>query len=199
MGVRSLIHGVGVNDADYPVVRHENVDNKRKRVWMCPYYSRWATMLKRCYSQKHHSAQPTYTDCLVCNDWLVFSEFKRWMEKQDWQDRALDKDLLIPNNRLYSPRTCVFVDVKINNFLLDSRATRGKYMIGCFLHKSSGKFRAMCRNPFTDKHEHLGLFTNELQAHLAWKTRKHELACMLAESEYVDDPRVAEALRTRYL
>ena len=72
-------------------------------------------------------------------------------------------------------------------------------MIGVSWNKSAGKYQAECSNPFICKSEYLGIFTDELEAHLTWKARKHELACMLADSEYCNDPRLAEALRTRYL
>ena len=194
-----LVYGVGINDADYNVYEYGYVNGKRVYVWRCPFYRTWKDMLKRCYSEKHHQRQPTYKDCSVCDEWLLFSNFKRWMEQQDWEGKQLDKDLLIEGNKVYSPDTCIFVDRKINTFVVDSGATRGNYMIGVSLDKRRNKFKAECSNPFTGKREHLGYFTDELEAHLAWKARKHELACQFADSEYCTDPRLAEALRTRYL
>ena len=193
------IQGVGVNDADYNVNEHDVVNGKRKIVWQCPYYVVWSSMLVRCYSDKYQSKRPTYKDCNVCDEWVVFSNFKAWMEKQDWEGKHLDKDLLKEGNKVYSPEYCIFLDCKINSFVLDRGATRGKWLLGVSLTKDCHRFRARCSNPFTGKREHLGLFINELEAHLAWKTRKHELACQLADSEYCNDPRLAEALRTRYL
>ena len=194
-----LVYGVGVNDADYNVYETENVDGKRKNIWMCPFYVTWTSMLVRCYSEKLHARLPTYKDCTVCDEWLIFSNFKTWMEKQNWEGKALDKDLLVPNNKIYSPEYCVFIDSKINNFILDTKASRGLYLLGVTWEKSRNKFKAQCSNPFTGKSENLGRFENEYQAHLAWKARKHELACQLADSEYCNDPRLAEALHTRYL
>lgn len=193
-----LVCGVGINDAGYVVKKHENVDGKLKLVWICPFYSRWKDMLKRCYSDKFHSKRPTYKGCTVCDEWLTFSNFKSWMETQRWEDCQLDKDLLIEGNKVYSPETCVFVHRTVNMFTTDHGVARGEYMIGVNWHKANSKFRSMCRNPFTGKQEHLGLFDNELDTHLAWKKRKHEMACQLAESEYCNDPRLAEVLKTRY-
>ena len=65
----------------------------------------------------------------------------------------------------------------------------------CF-HKRVKKFSATIGNPFTKKQEHLGYFTCPNEAHQAWKKRKHELACQLADIQ--TDQRVAEALRIRY-
>ena len=193
-----LVYGVGVNDADYNVYEYAVVDGKRKFIWICPFYRSWMDMLKRCYSEKFQSTYPTYKGCSVCDEWLKFSNFKAWMEQQDWKGKQLDKDLLKEGNKIYSPDYCIFVERKINMFVTDSGAARGEYMIGVHWHKRDEKFQSRCNNPFTGKQEHLGHFTNELEAHLAWKKRKHEIACQLAESELVSDPRLAEALKVRY-
>ena len=195
-----LVYGVGVNDADYSVTRWGIVNGKRKQVWECPFYRTWRNMLVRCYSEKCQLKHPTYKDCSVCDEWLTFSNFKAWMEQQDWQGKEIDKDLLKKGNNIYCPEWCIFVDAKINTFVTDSRANRGKHMIGACWHKSNGKFQANCHNPFTDDRnsEFLGYFTTELEAHLAWKRKKHEHACKLADSDIVTDPRLAEVLRTKY-
>ena len=192
-----LVEGVGINDADYSVSRYED----GKEVWRCPFYETWTSMLKRCYSEKTQLKNPTYKGCTVRDEWFIFSNFKAWMEQQDWEGKELDKDLLKEGNKIYCPEWCIFVDSKINSFVIDCGAIRGNHMIGVTLNKRVGKFMSQCRNPFTDegRSEYLGLFTTELEAHLAWKRKKHEHACALAESEYCNDPRLAEVLRTKYL
>ena len=194
-----LVYGVGVNDADYNVYEYVTVDGKSKIVWTCPFYRTWKHMLERCYSEKYQSKKPTYKGCSVCDDWLIFSNFKSWTEEQDWEGKQLDKDLLKEGNKIYSSEYCIFVDRKINSFVIDRSNDRGKYMLGVCWHKNTGKFKSSCRNPFTGTQETLGYFIDELEAHSTWKTHKHELACQLADSEYCTDPRLAEALRTRYL
>ncbi|HUH57694.1 MAG TPA: hypothetical protein VL020_04170 [Pseudomonadales bacterium] len=201
MKPRKTVFGVGVNDADYVVVKFEqlgHVDGKRKQklVWKCPYYIAWASMLERCYSDKYQERQPTYIGCTVSDDWLTFSVFKSWMEKQDFEGKQLDKDILIEGNKVYSAETCVFVTQMVNNFNTDSGATRGEWLIGVDWHKPTERFRAKCRNPFTKKTEHLGLFTCEQEAHEAWLKRKLELAHELAVMQ--TDQRVANALIDRY-
>ena len=49
------------------------------------------------------------------------------MEQQDYDGKHLDKDLLVCNNKVYSPETCVFVPREINQFLTKSNNSRGKY------------------------------------------------------------------------
>ncbi len=104
-----LVYGYGINDADYAV--QPTINGKRT---ICPFYRKWKNMLGRAYSEKCHKNQPTYIGTTVCQEWHSFMVFKRWMEKQNWKDNDLDKDILYPNNKHYSPHTCVFVTNKIN-------------------------------------------------------------------------------------
>ena len=199
--VKKLVFGVGINDADYVVQKFETigyVDGKQKRklVWICPYYRVWKNMLSRCYSIKTQDKNPTYKVCSVSEEWLTFSNFRTWMENQDWEGKQLDKDLLFEGNKVYSAEACVFVTPIINLFTIDRNNDRGEWLIGVNWHKRTGKFVAQCSNPSTKKQEHLGLFTCELEAHQSWRKRKLELAYELAAIQ--TDERVAKALIDRY-
>lgn len=198
---KKLVYGVGINDADYVVEKKETIGyvngkQKQKRVWVCPYYQTWKNALVRCYSEKFQEKNPTYKCCAVSDEWLTFSNFKAWMEMQDWEGKQLDKDLLFEGNKIYSVETCVFVTQMVNLFTIDSGAARGEWLIGVSWNKEKEKFQASCRNPFTKKTEFLGLFTTEQEAHNAWAKRKLELAHGLASIQ--TDPRVAKALIDRY-
>lgn len=190
--VKKLIYGVGVNDLSRPVWTKLN----GKRV-ICPFYSKWMGMLKRCYDPKFHLERPTYEGCEITEEWLLFSNFERWMKTQDWEGKELDKDLLKAGNKIYSPDFCVFLPRELNSFTIDRGASRGEYPLGVASVKESGRFRAYCSNPFTKRQEYLGHYDTPEEAHLAWRKRKHELACIYADQQ--TDPRVAESLRTRYL
>ena len=201
MKTKKLVHGVGVNDADYVVVKWEEIgriDGKRKKklVWVCPYYRTWTHMLQRCYSAKYQEKKPTYKGCSVSKEWHTFSVFKSWMETQEWEGLQLDKDILFEGNKIYSSKTCVFVTRMVNMFTIDSGAARGDWLIGTYWNKAVGKFRAQCKNPFIKKNEYLGSFTCEVEAHKAWAKRKLELAKELAAIQ--TDERVAKALINRY-
>lgn len=153
-------------------------------------------MLERCFSTKFQERNPSYKGCSVSEEWLRFSNFKSWMEAQDFEGMQLDKDLLIEGSKVYSAETCVFVTPTVNTFTVDRGASRGEWLIGVYWLKARQKFRADCNNPFTKKREYLGLFTCEQEAHQAWLTRKLELAYELAAIQ--TDPRVAKALIDRY-
>lgn len=200
--MKNLVFSIGVNDANYPVQKFETAGYKgagkqiKKLIWTCPFYGKWKHMLERCYSKKFHSKRPSYKGCSVFPEWHYFMTFRAWMEKQDWEDKHLDKDLLFPGNKVYSADTCVFIDPKVNGFLTESTASRGEWSIGVYLDKNSGKFKAQCRDVILGKQKHLGLFENPNEAHEVWLAFKLEQAKLLAAEQ--TDPRVAEALINRY-
>ena len=200
LGAPRLVYGVGINDADYVVQRKETIEvngvRKQKLVWVCPYYRTWKHMLMRCYSTKYQERQPTYKGCSVSEEWLRFSNFRTWMESQDFGGMQLDKDILFEGNKVYSAETCVFVTKAVNMFTIDSGAARGEWLIGVSWRKDRNKFMSQCNNPFTKKSEYLGLFDSEIEAHQAWLKRKLELAHLLSAEQ--TDTRVAKALISRY-
>lgn len=199
--MRKLIYGVGVNDADYVIqitvaAGYVNGKRKQKQVWICPFYETWKSMLMRCFSEKYKAKYPTYKDATCCEEWLLFSNFKQWMEQQDWEGKQLDKDILVPDSKVYSPETCAFVSQTTNMFVVASDAARGEWPVGVYWNKKEKKFQSQCSNPFTKKIEYLGRFNCPEEAHEAWRKRKHELAQLAAELE--TDPRVKETLKKRY-
>lgn len=207
-----LIWGIGINDANYPTSKSEQLKErsivtgkfKTKKIWVCPYYSKWQSMIRRCYSEVTHSTQPTYLRCTVCTEWLTFSSFRKWMINQEWEGSEggknlhLDKDILFEGNKVYSPETCVFVSQKINNFLTDRSNRRGQCLLGVHYHKKNKVFTANCSNLFTVEYHYLGSFVLEVDAHLSWKKYKHEMSCRLANTILGLDKRVKIILLTRY-
>lgn len=189
---RKLLYGVGVQDADY-VTRYTSSTGKEIS---CPYFARWKSLIKRCYFDKARS--PTYEECFVCDEWLIFSNFKAWMEQQSWEGKDLDKDLLYPGNKVYCPEKCIFVATIVNNFLTEVKRNNKSGLIGACKHKSGG-FQSNCRNPLTDRIEYLGYFKTAEEAHFVWGLRKHQLACELADSQFVDCDRIRDALKSRYI
>lgn len=133
---RGLVAGVGINDADYVTSITETRKNElgvyvKKTIWQCPYFSRWCSMLHRAYT---HIDRPTYEGCSVSDEWVRFSNFKQWMEIQDWDGLELDKDLLVEGNKVYSAQTCVFIpqylNVPISVGRRNSKHGPGIYIIG---------------------------------------------------------------------
>jgi hypothetical protein len=116
------------------------------------------------------------------------------MEKQDREGKQLDKDILIRGNKIYGPETCVFVDSKVNNFIIERTASRGEYHIGVSL--LNGKYRASCSDPTVGKNSILGYYDTPEEAHQVWLKEKLRIAKLLAAEQ--PDERVAKALVDRY-
>lgn len=147
------------------------------------YYRTWRSMMQRCYDPYVINKNPTYKDCYVCEEWHNFQNFADWCHKNH-PDVAgtyqLDKDIKVIGNKTYSPENCMFVTKIVNGFLVDSGAQRGNCMIGVCFDKARCNFQSYCNNPFTKKREYLGRHNSEIEAHLAWRKRKSELAYELA-------------------
>lgn len=182
---RSPLFGVGINDSSY--ITRPKIDGKQL---VCQAYSSWKYMLYRAYNDNYHNRFPTYLDVVVCDEWLTFSKFRVWWVDNYVEGWELDKDLLVPNNKVYSPETCVYVPNWLNSFVLNSSTTRGNNKIGVTWYKKLNKFHAKCSNLKTKKSEHLGYFVLEEDAYNAWLTRKLELANELKLEMDVIDLRI---------
>lgn len=83
-----------------------------------PAYRYWCDMLRRCYDVGFHERQPSYADCEVCEEWHNYQNFAKWFENNYYEIKNdtldLDKDLLVANNKVYSPETCWFIPTGIN-------------------------------------------------------------------------------------
>jgi hypothetical protein len=161
-----LVFGVGVNDLPEHKTKWQSEQGSVER---CEYYIKWHSMLRRCYSEVLHRNNPAYKGCIVCEEWKYFSNFKAWMEQQDWEGKDLDKDWRVLGNKEYSPETCAFIDGKLNSFLCNS-------LYGVDFHKKTGKFRARVSDTFVGKTIHLGLFATYKEADLAYVKAKISLA-----------------------
>jgi hypothetical protein len=179
-----LIYGVGINDANYKV---------RQRNSFCPYYSTWYGMIKRCYSEIALKKKPAYAGCSVCDEWLTFTSFRNWMLEQDWNGKHLDKDIIKPGNKVYSPDTCCFVTVAVNNLILTNPKSRGKYAIGVHYDKRRRRYQASIK--VNGKNTNIGRYTTEAEAAKAYREAKRELLLKAAKSQ--SDPRVKFALEKR--
>lgn len=182
------VYGWGINDVDYIAYNSNQIT---------PYYQDWKAMLRRCFDNKYQTRQPSYTRTTVCNDWKYFSNFIIWVDSQentDWFLCELDKDILGNGAKHYSPSTCAYISGYTNRFIKNDYLIKPNHNYGVYVTKDSRKnpYRSQVKNPFTGKTEKLGYFPTELEAHLAWKKRKHEIACLLSDLEA--DQRIKSAL-----
>lgn len=182
---RKLLYGIGINDADY--LTNPKINSKTVT---CPYYRVWQSMLTRCYSKKFQEINITYIGCSVIKEWYLFSNFSQWMETQDWQGKHLDKDIIIPGNKIYSPETCVFVTPEVNSLLSNRMAARGKYPQGVSWDKEKGKFKAECN--INSKSNYLGYFQTVLEASQVYNAVKSAHIIDMAYQQ--NDSRIRDGL-----
>lgn len=175
-----MLCNIAVNDADYVV-------NK------CPYYLTWSRMIKRCYDTSYLERKPSYLGVSVCENWLIFSKFKSWMEQQDWEGKELDKDLLCRGNKVYCPEACVFISRDLNLFVREKSDYK---FIGATYEEYTGLYKAQITDPFAKRKLTLGRFNTIERAHEEWRKYKHRFAKRLAKMQ--SDPRVINALLIRY-
>lgn len=178
-----LIYGVGKNDANYKI--SQIVDGA---IAVCPFYVSWKHMLERAYSEKYHSWKPAYKNVWVCEEWLSFMNFKTWMEKQDWQGKQLDKDIITHGNKEYCPENCCFVSSEVNGVLNARNAMRGNYPQG--VNKVGVKFRAEVN--IYGKNKHLGMYDTPEEARGAYNKAKSLQIRRIAIKQ--KDPRVFDGL-----
>lgn len=158
-----MIFGAGINDVEYRV--------RPKSREICPYYSVWHSMMTRCYSERYHEKKPTYKNCEVCEEWLIFSNFKAWMETKNWEYKQLDKDIF-GDGKLYSPETCCFVEPWLNSIFNDCGSSRQGRLLGVRFCKRSGSIYAELR--IDGKKIYLGVFDNKQDAHKAYCIAKQK-------------------------
>lgn len=148
-------------------------------------------MIRRCYDPKLHAKYHTYVNCTLSDEWLTFSSFKTWMKKQKWEGMDLDKDLLKPGNKLYSPESCVFVPQELNKLLTDGACKRGEWPIGVTFNKRAHMFKAYCRS--NGRLKHLGYFNTPEEASEVYKAFKSNHVKEIAEG-YKSNTRLYRAL-----
>ena len=146
-------------------------------------YLTWHSMLQRCYSEKFKEKHPTYQSAICCKEWLLYENFYKWLHNQEnfnkWLNGkywAVDKDILIKGNKIYSPETCCLVPININSLFTKSDSIRGKLPIG--ITKSGNSFR-ITSDRIKNKR-----FSNIKEAFCYYKKCKENIIKQMAQEEY---------------
>lgn len=120
-----FVRGIGINDM-------KGVSHIKGKAIL--QYEVWQNMLKRCTNECYQTDFPTYKGVKVCDEWKLFSNFYNWFNanyKWDLVEQGikivLDKDILVKDNKIYSPETCIFIPEKVNLYIRNktSRNTSG--------------------------------------------------------------------------
>ena len=89
-------------------------------------YGVWALMKNRCYNEKLKDMRKSYSGVTVCDEWMIFDNFKHWFIENYINGSQIDKDAVSPGNTIYSPSTCCFVTRHINILLPGRKAISNK-------------------------------------------------------------------------
>ncbi len=113
-----------------------NTKNKRP-------HSIWHNMINRCYGAK---IQNCYEGASVIEFWYNFQNFADWYYSEPCSKVEtavhIDKDILNPSIKLYSPETCTLVPYEINAALIGIRDAKGytKTPAGTFCVMLCGRY-----------------------------------------------------------
>lgn len=138
-----------------------------------------------------------YEGVTISEKFGTFAIFKEWASTQIGANNEgwhIDKDILVPGNKVYSPDLCVFVPVQLNMMTPTAKAIRGTLPIGVSREKSNrATYTARCS--IDGKNVKFCGFKDVQSAFNKYKEIKEANIKRLAE-EYKDriDPRVYEAL-----
>lgn len=147
-------------------------------------YDAWKGMLRRCYSEGYQEKQPTYKECKVCEEWELFSNFKKWFDDNYYvvgedSDMQLDKDILHKGNKLYSPENCIFTPKIINCIFTKTNVNRNDICIGVRYNKNKlYKYRSQSSYYDFEKHKkkkiNLGNYNDKIEAFNSYKKFKEK-------------------------
>lgn len=148
-------------------------------------FKTWSGVLQRCFDPLWKNRHKCYEHTTCSEDFLCASDFIIWCKSQVGHNSvdeygkpfALDKDILVKGNTMYSSETCVFVPREINNLILSNKKTRGGLPIG--VTTKGNKFRA--RVSINRKEKALGVFNTLEDAFKAYKQAKEHHIKQVAE------------------
>ena len=158
---KKLVGGFGINDI--PGSSNEK------------YYKFWCNMIKRCYNKIYLSNHPSYKDTTIDNNWKYLSNFRDWYVDNYIDNYVLDKDIYIPDNKIYSSNTCLFVPSYINQLIINKK---GKG----YSKQKSGRYQA--KISINNKDVNIGTYDTKEEAHKNYAIAKSEYIINIAD-EYI--------------
>lgn len=174
------VYGIGMIGNKYPVKIKDKTTKE---------YNTWNNMLKRCYSEKVKKIRPTYKNVTCCDEWLYYPNFYEWLHSQENFDKwvtldksAIDKDILVKGNKLYSPETCCLVPNNINTLFVKCDELRGDYPIGVYYDSKCNCYIAQCCE--NAEGNYIGYYHNCIDAFNAYKKYKEKAIKRTAEKEF---------------
>lgn len=166
MDIKKTVHGVGYNSGGKHIV---SVKGVRTHTYMT-----WYNMMTRAYCEKLHQRLPQYAICEVSNDWHDFQNFAEWYESHSFSGLGyhVDKDLVGNGSMVYSADNCCLLPQELNKLI-----TAGRIKSNSLQGASWREPSKVWRSSITDKGKsiHLGSFSTEIEAHMAYVKAKESL------------------------
>lgn len=135
----------------------------------------WMAMIQRCYSEKWKDRHKAYYGiCTVCDEWLNYQSFAMWYDENRYEIPGrlhLDKDILVPGNKIYAPEKCLLVPQRINMmFMSKEREHDPDLPIG--IHRVVTRRGTKFRSDYGGKT--LGTFDSLNEAHDCYVRAKYQ-------------------------
>lgn len=176
------ICGVGISGAKYPSsYRNSNGETVHTKEYLT-----FKSMITRCYNPNYHKQQPTYAQVECCKEWLNRDNFEDWLRSQKNYEKflnggfALDKDILVKGNKVYSPETCCLVPQRINGLFEKNKKKDSDLPIG--VKKYYGKYVVYCC--VNCKNIYVGTYKTRQEAFVAYKLFKENYIKQVAREEF---------------
>ena len=188
--LRSLVYGVGINDVMIPYFTST-------RTWRT-----WSGIIRRTDKRDmkwlSQTGKEQYLDCTLDLSWYRLSVFKEWIEQwDDYGNKQVDKDILIPGNLHYGPDTCLMVRPIVNNWFKPNKRGGGDLPRGVCHNpdwkrgKSPNPYRTQI-TPIGGKRKGLGYYATIEEASAVFEEARKEQIKVLIETE--TDLKVKNAL-----
>lgn len=136
----------------------------------------WSSMMRRVYRPSTACHERVYGNVEIESSWHDFQTFAAWYYEQinrfensdiSWD---VDKDLLVPGNKIYSPNMCCVIPHQVNSLFISGRLRRGKYPLG--VSRQNLRFKAQVNE--SGRLKYLGLYGTVREAQLAYWNAKFD-------------------------
>ncbi|UKA12900.1 hypothetical protein [Photobacterium damselae] len=98
---KRLVFGVGVIDTNIELKENGRYINQ---------YRTWRSMIRQSYGENIKGRR--IEGLKVCKEWHSFANFKAWYDANHKERFYMSRNLIDPDCKIYSPKTCVFVPYK---------------------------------------------------------------------------------------
>lgn len=137
-----------------------------------PAYSVWNSILHRVHHPHSEAIVRSYKDVSIDTEWYNYQNFAKWYYAQIGKFGTVsfrwnvDKDLLFPGNKTYSPLYCCVIPSPVNTVMGDSAHARGNLPLG--VTRNGSGYQTQCKT-LNNSNKYLGTYKTISEAqHVYW-------------------------------